>query len=492
VTFAPDEKEHTYVELRDYIRILHKNWIIILVLTVLGGAIGAGYSATQTPTYQSTTQLYVSVRSEGAATGDLVQGTTFARQIVASYVDVVNTALVLEPVVEQLGLDLSVAELSAQVTASAPLNTVMIDITATDADPARAAAIADATATSLANAVQTTLEQPATEGEASPVQVTTVQPAVRPSEPSSPNTPLNVALGTLLGIALGIGVGVLRTVLDTRVRTLHDIEQLTSAPLLGGIAYDPAAQKRPLIVHADPRSPRAESFRSLRTNLQFLNIEGGPRSFVVSSAGPGEGKSTTTANLAIALAETGARVALIDGDLRLPRVADYMGIEGGVGLTDVLIGRVELADALQKWGRGKLFVLTSGPVPPNPSELLGSVAMDHVLAALTEHFDYVLIDAPPLLLVTDAAVLSKKTRGVIFAAASGKTKKHDLTGAIRSLETAGGQLLGLVVTMLPTRGPDSYGYGAYTYGATHEADGSKKLRARKEKRPKARKARVTA
>jgi capsular exopolysaccharide synthesis family protein len=158
-----------------------------------------------------------------------------------------------------------------------------------------------------------------------------------------------------------------------------------------------------------------------------------------------------------------------------------MGIEGGVGLTDVLIGRVELADALQKWGRGQLFVLTSGPVPPNPSELLGSAAMDHVLAALTDHFDYVLIDAPPLLLVTDAAVLSKKTRGVILAAASGKTKKQDLTGAIRSLETAGGDLLGLVVTMLPTRGPDSYGYGAYTYGSTHETDGSKKPVGRKKR-----------
>ncbi|MBD8023752.1 polysaccharide biosynthesis tyrosine autokinase [Microbacterium gallinarum] len=462
------------MELRDYIRILHKNWIIILVLTVLGAAAGAAYSFAQTPKYQATTQLYVSVRSEGAATGDLVQGTTFARQIVASYVDVVNTALVLDPVIAELGLDTTATALSSQITASTPLNTVMIDITATDTDPEQAAAIADATAASLATAVQTTLEVPASADAASPVQVRTVQPAVVPSTPSSPNTMLNIALGTLLGLALGIGIGVLRTVLDTRVRTLHDIEQLTTAPLLGGIAYDPGAQKRPLIVHADPRSPRAESFRSLRTNLQFLNIEGGPRSFVVSSAGPGEGKSTTTANLAIALAETGARVALVDGDLRLPRVADYMGIEGGVGLTDVLIGRVELADALQKWGRGQLFVLTSGPIPPNPSELLGSVAMDHVLASLTEHFDYVIIDAPPLLLVTDAAVLSKKTRGVILAAASGKTRKHDLTGAIRSLETAGGQLLGLVVTMLPTRGPDSYGYAAYTYGATHETDGSKK------------------
>lgn len=150
-----------------------------------------------------------------------------------------------------------------------------------------------------------------------------------------------------------------------------------------------------------------------------------------------------------------------------PLVADYMGIEGGVGLTDVLIGRVELADALQKWGRGQLFILPSGLVPPNPSELLGSPAMDHVLQALGEHFDFILIDAPPPLLVTDAAVLSKKTRGVIMVAASGKAKKQEVTGAIRSLDTAGGTLLGFVMTMLPTKGPDSYGYGAYTYGSTH-------------------------
>ncbi len=228
-------------------------------------------------------------------------------------------------------------------------------------------------------------------------------------------------------------------------------------------------------MHADPRNPRAESFRSLRTNLQFLNLDGGHTNLVISSAGPGEGKSTTAANLAISLAETGARVVLIDGDLRLPQVARYMGIEGGVGLTDVLIGRAELRDVMQKWGRGKLYVLPAGRIPPNPSELLGSAAMDRVLAALAEHFEFVLIDAPPLLLVTDAAVVSKKTNGAILVAASGATKKPELVGAVRTLETAGANLLGVVVTMLPTKGPDSYGYGAYTYGATHTDDDGQPL-----------------
>lgn len=455
------------MELRDYLRILHRNWILLLVLLIAGTGAGTAYALLQTPTYTASTSLYVSVRTEGAATGELVQGTTFARQMVTSYVDVIPTSLVLSPVIDELGLDETPAQLASRVEATTPLNTVLIDITVTDAEPERAAEIANAIASSFTSAVQNTIERPVNEDDASPVQVTITQPATTPEKPSSPNVPLYIAIGALLGLALGVGVSVLRAVLDTRVHTLHDLEQLTDKPMLGGIAYDSEASKRPLIVHADPRSPRAESFRTLRTNLQFLNVENGPRSFVVSSAGPGEGKSTTTANLAIALAETGARVALIDGDLRLPRVADYMGLEGGVGLTDVLIGRVHLADAIQQWGTGKLFVLTSGPVPPNPSELLGSTAMDNVLAALTEHFDYVLVDAPPLLLVTDAAVLSKKTRGVIMVAASGKTKKQELQGAFRTLDTAGGALLGVVVTMLPTRGPDSYGYGAYTYGSTH-------------------------
>lgn len=475
------------MELRDYVRILHRNWILMLVLLILGLAGGAGYAALQQPKYVASTQLYVSVRTEGAATGDLVQGTTFARQMVTSYVDVVGTALVLEPVIDELGLDDTVAGLSSRITATTPLNTVLIDITVTDGDAEQAAEIANAVASSFQDAVQNTLEQPAAEGAVSPVQINVTEPAVASTTPTSPNVRMLIILGGLLGLALGVAIAVLRTVLDNRIHTLHDIETLTDRPVLGGIAFDPAAAKRPLIVHADPRSPLAESFRSLRTNLQFLNVDAGPRIFVVSSAGPGEGKSTMTANLAIALAETGARVALVDGDLRLPRVADYMDIEGSVGLTDVLIGRIDIADALQKWGANDLYVLPSGQVPPNPSEMLGSAAMDQVLKPLGEYFDYVLIDAPPLLLVTDAAVVGSKTRGVIIAAASGKTKKQELAGAVRALETAGVNLLGVVVTMLPTKGPDSYGYGAYTYGATHAEDGAvtKPKKGKKGKKPKA-------
>lgn len=454
------------MELRDYIRILQKNWILIVAVAVLGAAMAAAVSIASTPKYESTTELYVSVRSGAdSASSELVQGTSFARQAVTSYVSIVTSASVLDPVIDDLGLDLTSRQLASKVSASSPLNTVLIQITVSDNDPQLAADIANAVGANLADVVVNMLEKPEGAG-VSMVRIETVQPAVASGSPTSPNVPLNLALGVLLGLAGGVGAAVLRTLLDTRIHSAHDIALVTTKPLLGGISFDPDATKRPLVVHVDPQSPRAESFRKLRTSLQFLDVDSRPRSFVITSSVPGEGKSTTAANLAISLAETGARVALIDGDLRLPRVADYMGIEGAVGLTDVLIGRVELVDVLQKWGRSNLYVLPSGRVPPNPSELLGSRNMEQLLDTLTSEVDYVIVDAPPLLLVTDAAVISKFTGGAILVAAAGRTTRGELTSAVSALDNIGSSLVGVVVTMLPTKGPDAYGYGTYTYGDT--------------------------
>ena len=456
------------MELRDYVRIIHKNWMLITAFTLVGICVAAGVSLIMKPQYEAGTQLYVSVRNESQASGELVQGSNFARQSVQSYVNIVGTESVLGPVIEELDLDTTIEALSAQVSSSAPINTSLIDIRVSGEDPKQTAEIANAIGASFSHLVQEELEVIESSAEASPVKLTTVQPAATPTRPVSPRIPLNITLGALVGLALGVGTSVLRSVLDTRVHSLHDIEQITDAPLLGGIAFDPEAKQRPLIVHADPRNPRAESFRTLRTNLQFLAVNDAAdlrgRSYVVSSAGPSEGKSTTAANLAIALAESGARVALVDGDLRLSRVAENMGLEGGVGLTDVLIGRAELADVLQRWGAGQLYVLPAGKMPPNPSELLGSKGMETLLETLHEHFDYILVDAPPLLLVTDAAVVSKHTNGTLLVAASGSTRKQALEMAMRTLAAGGGHLRGVVVTMLPTKGPDSYGYGAYAYG----------------------------
>lgn len=275
---------------------------------------------------------------------------------------------------------------------------------------------------------------------------------------------MNVALGGLIGLALALVFAWLREVLDSRIRNERDARAVTDAPILGAIAFDPQMKQNPLIVHSAPQSPRSESFRTLRTNLQFIEVDDDSRTFVLTSSMPGEGKSTTTANLAMALADGGDTVLLVDADLRKPRVAEFMGLDGGVGLSDVLIGRAQLVDAVQRWADKSLYVLPSGQVPPNPSELLGSKAMATLVGELQAEFDWVLFDAPPLLPVTDAVVLSKHVGGVIMVASAGKTTRSQLESAVRLLETADSSLDGLVMTMVPTRGADAYGYGHYGYG----------------------------
>ncbi|BDV29787.1 polysaccharide biosynthesis tyrosine autokinase [Microbacterium terricola] len=447
------------MELSDYIRILRKNWVIILVVTLLGLGASAAYSLTRTPIYESSSTVFVSTQTSGSV-AELQQGSSFTQARINTYVGLVTTPIVMNPVIAELGLGTTASELAESVTASAALNTTLITITVSDPDPVLAADIANALAASLTDTVEAI--EPTSDNGISPVKLSRVKDAQPALAPSSPNVPLNLALGGLIGLALGIGIAVLRTVLDTRVRNGRDVEQVTKAPLIGAIAFDPKAKERPLIVHADPLSPRAESFRALRTNLQFLDM-GGRSSFVITSSVPSEGKSTTTINLAIALADAGKRVALLDCDLRKPKVAEYLGIEGGAGLTDVLIGRARVGDVMLPWGGRSLYVLPAGKIPPNPSELLGSKQMQTLLDVLERDFDMVLCDAPPLLPVTDGAILARATSGAILAVSAGRTTRHQLTGAVDALATVGAKLAGIALTMVPTRGPDSY-YGGYGYG----------------------------
>jgi succinoglycan biosynthesis transport protein ExoP len=451
------------VELRDYIRILRKSWVVIVVLTLVGIAAAATYSIVQTPTYSSSAKVFVST-SGGSTVQDLAQGNTFTQARVLTYTALAVTPIVLLPVISELGLDLSSEQLAAMTTVSAPLNTNIIDISVTDADPAQAAQIATGVSESLTKVVESLESSAAGATNVSPVKLALIQHAAIPQKPVSPNVPLNIALGALVGLALGIGLAVLRETLDTRIRNERDIESITDVPILGGIVFDPNASVRPLIVHADPRSPRAESFRSLRTNLQFLDVGRQDRCFVITSSIQTEGKSTTAANLAIALADAGSRVLIVDADLRRPQLANYMGLEGAVGLTDLLIGSAEPQDVIQQWGSKELFVLPAGKTPPNPSELLGSEAMVKLIKEFNGVFDVVLFDSPPLLPVTDAAILARIVGGTLVVCAAGRTHKNQLKSALAALNSVDAPISGLVLTMLPTKGPDAYGYGRYGYG----------------------------
>lgn len=455
------------MELRDYLHVLRKYAVLIVITTLVGVGAAALWSLTRTPMYTASSTVYVSTQS-GDTVAELQQGQTFTQARVATYAALATTPVVIDPVISELGLDSTAASQAARVTATAETGTNLITITVTDADPAQAAEISNAISGSLTTTVESldTLDGQ----EVSPVRLTRVENALPPSQASSPNVPLNLALGLLLGIAAGIGIAMLLTVLDTKVRTKRDVLHITDTPVLGAIPFDAKWKQRPLIIDVDPLSPRAEAFRSLRTNLQFIEFDGA-HSFTVTSAMPSEGKSSTAINLAIALADAGKKVALLDADLRKPKVAEYCKIDGSIGLTDVLIGSVRLGDVMLPWGQRSLFILPAGRIPPNPSELLGSPQMHQLLEVLERDFDVVICDSPPLLPVTDAAVLSKSTSRVITVVAAGETTKQQLAAAMSALEHVDANQAGIVITKVPTRGADAatYGYG-YGYGEQRYGD----------------------
>lgn len=454
------------MDLRDYLRILRRNWILIVAAALTGLLIGGAASVLTKPTYTAETQLFVAIQSSGSVQ-ELQQGNTFSQARVQSYVKTVASPVVLQPAIDSLGLAVTAEELAEKVKANTDVNTVLINISVADHSPVQAAAIAQAVASSLIRAVDT-LEKPKTGG-TSPVSLSIIKPAVAPATPSAPSTQVNLVLGLVIGLALGVAVAVLRTTLDNRIRGEADLRRVTDAPLLGGIAFDQDATRKPLLTQAPPQSPRAESFRQLRTNLQFANVSGQAKTVLITSSLPGEGKSTTATNLAIALAQAGQTVCLIDADLRRPMVGEYLGLDRSAGLTTALVGIADVEDLLQPWGDDNLFVLASGQIPPNPSELLGSNEMKELIVRLEHSFDTVVIDAPPLLPVTDAAVLSQHVAGVVVVVGSQKLRYQDLEKSLSALEMVGSNVLGIVLNRVPAKGPDAYSYSYYSHDDQHKS-----------------------
>ena len=451
--------------LTQYLRVLRNQWLVVILLAILGLGGATAYTYRQTPVYSAQTQLFISVRTDPGISA-LTQGSSFTQQRVKSYVDIVTSPLIATPVIKKLRLPFTPDQLASRVSASNPLDTVLLDIVVTDTDPVRAAAIANAVGAEFPRLVAQ-LETPFGE-DLSPVTVSVTRTAIVPGGPISPQVPLNLALGLIVGLGLGIGAAVLREQFNTSVNGVGDVEKLTGAIPLGVVPYDAQAAKQPLIT-TDQFGGRAEAFRTLRTNLQFADVDDPPRVITISSALPDEGKTTTACNVALTLAQSGARVVLVEGDLRKPAVGKYLGISNAAGLTNVLAGQHELRDVLVSYQRDMLAVLPSGPTPPNPSEMLGSQQMQQLLTTLAAAYDLVVIDAPPLLPVTDAAVLAAAADGAILVIRHGRSRREEVERATQALTSVNAKVLGTVLNFAPRRkrrgGYDGYGYG-YGYGET--------------------------
>jgi capsular exopolysaccharide synthesis family protein len=465
------------MDLRDYLGVLRRRWWVVLCTVAAAVSLAILVTVQTPPQYATGVTFFVTTPADGVS--DAYQGGLFSQQRVKSYADLLTSDRLARAVVDNQTLGLSADEVRARVSAQAVPNTVLLRATVIDVDAARSTRIADVLAVQFIKLVQT-IETPP--GRSTPsVKVEVVGgPQLNPT-PVSPRPTRNIGLAAMLGLILGFGGAVLREVLDTTVKTVEALKEASGAPVLGTVPYDASAKKSPLIIEAGGRSARAEAYRRLRTNLQFVDVDRPARVIVVSSAVPGEGKSTTASNLAIAFAEAGKRVLLLDADLRMPKIAEYLGLEGAVGLTNVLAGQVAPADVVQQWGKAGLWVLPSGSIPPNPSELLGSQNMADLLDSFRDAFDMVILDAPPLLPVTDAAVIATRSDGAVLVGRAGRTTRSQINAAMAALRAVDARVLGCLLNMLPSAGTDAYGYDygygyGYAYGYVHEPPSAKDAR----------------
>ncbi|NUO80741.1 polysaccharide biosynthesis tyrosine autokinase [candidate division KSB1 bacterium] len=334
-------------------------------------------------------------------------------------------------------------------------------------------------------------------------QVRIIDPAKAPSIPIRPKKKLNLIIGALIGLGLGFGLTFLFEFMDNTVRSIEDVEKI-GVTVLGSIpvikedeamkrlkmlpghmngkngAVDPNEAKvmaARLITHFAPKSPISEAYRTFRTNLQYTKLDKDLKALLVTSPGPGEGKSTSVSNLAITMAQMGSRVLLIDSDLRRPVLHSIFKVDRRIGLSNVLVGRATIEEAVQTTEIDNLFVMPCGTLPPNPSELLASSAMTRTLEQLKAMYDIVLFDSPPIIAVTDAAVLGSRLDGVILVVKSGQTDREAAFRAFTLLKNVNTRILGALLNGVQIEslyGSYYYYYHYYYYGK----DGEKKRKRR--------------
>jgi len=514
------DQSQSSVSLRHYAEILWRHKWLILEVVIIIPAIVVGVSFTQPNEYSATGRIMTASQSPAVSVAvganiDLSKPDERELQTLASFV---VTPEIAKRVSDALGWPDDPATLMASTTAEADPNADIIAVTSERAKPAEAAALANAFAqqfvqwrkdtqqNSLDEAItlldeQVALASPGSDARTALVErrsqldvlktlvsggLTVGEAAQPPGAPSSPKPLRNGVLAFAAALVLGVGFAFLRDSLNVKVRSAEEIAELTDLPVIAAIPEFRRSEKNPdkLIVLDDPRGPTAEAYRFLRTNLDFVNFNHDIKVVLVTSPLPAQGKSTTIANLAVALLRAGKRVAVVEGDLRRPALHRYFKIANARGVTNVVSGATPLADAMQALtfkdssvvittasapnatdaikagpaakGDLKLRVLPSGPLPPNPGEIVNSQQLADILEALKTDSDYVLVDAPPMFAVGDAAAMADKVDGVIVVLRLEETTADMLKSVEDFFKRVPTRPLGLVVSGVPRGSKGKY------------------------------------
>jgi polysaccharide biosynthesis transport protein len=519
--------------LRDYLQVVRRQKRIILLAAVLVPAAAFVFSIRQQAQYQGSAQVLLSQQDlSSQLTGTQVYNNAPADRQAQTQASLARVPAVAAGATRAAHVPMSAKDFLAQSTVTPGTNSDLLTFDFTDPDPGRAQQLATAYAHSYVRyrlatdtaainsalkevetqigqisskgALYNMLQDKATQLRTLAALKTANASVVRDSEPAiqtAPRTKRNVVLGVLLGLFLGVGLAFLREALDTRVRSAEAIGEQLALPLLARLP-EPDKKLRAanrLAMLADPSSLQSEAFRMLRTNVEFASLDKKAKVVMVTSATEQEGKSTTIANLAVALARSGKHVVLVDLDLRRPFIDKFFDLGGQPGLTQVAIGVAGLGQAVSRIAldsyesllvphangngstnrngngnkeaisaAGCLDVIPSGPVPPDPGEFVGTKRLTEILAHLGEHADIVLIDAPPLLHVGDGLVLSSKVDAVLVVTRMDVMRRPMLTELKRLLDTMPAHKLGFVVTGAEAEESyGGYGYGPQAYAYTH-------------------------
>jgi receptor protein-tyrosine kinase len=459
----PRDLESAGAGLRHYLDVIQRRKWIVLAITLVCAGTAVGLSYSQKPVYRAATKIVI---GQG---GGLVQP-GFANSIqpyTATMSDLITSEIVAQNVIESLQLDLTPHELLSKISTSINPQTAVVDVYVDDHDRTQAVRIDQEVATVFSRLVTDRFGRAsAASGTTQPLSANVFDPAHALSGQVSPRPKRNVAIALILGLILGLVAAFLREHFDRGLRSREDVEAAFGLPVIGQVPFTSRGKEQRRVAF-EGRGETAEAFRGLRANLQYLAVQRPLRTILITSASAEQGKTTVTANLAVTIARSGASVVVLDGDLRRPRLETTFGFEPlGPGLTTVLVGAASLDQVLLEVelpddgtrDSGRIAFIPSGPLPPNPSELLTSAQMTALLDRLTASFDYVLLDSPPVLLVADALELAREVDGVVLVVRRGSASTDEARELRATVDRLGIHLVGAVLTDVePVRSYGSYG-----------------------------------
>jgi capsular exopolysaccharide synthesis family protein len=534
--FEQNEATETPVNLMEFFYLLWSWAWLILLAGLLAGIAAYIISINTTPMYETSIRLLV---SDPPVMRSLDTSAMLSTQTMTStYAEMLVDRPVMQGVIDKLDLRMTSDELKPSISVEIVRNTQLLVVTVQDTNPLRASDIANTIATVFTDRIRELQSQRyastqeglakqvsdmekqieetnrAITSESDPAQLLQLQsrltqyrslysnlvtnyeqvrlaeaqtstnvfvsePASVPRDPVSPKTALNTLLAIVAGMLLAAGAVFAIDTLDDTIKNPDEIRQRFNLTVLGVISRHEMVNGKPICL-TQPRSPVAEAFRTLRTNITFAAVDAPLRRILITSSTPQEGKTTISSNLAVVLAQAEKPVVLIDADLRRPQIHSKFGLPNRLGLTSLFLHSTESMNGLvQKIEGTRLGVVTSGGLPPNPAELLTSQKMTGILNQLNQDFELIVIDSPPVLTVTDAVALSPGMDGVILIAKPGVTKNSALKQTIEQLQAVGAHVLGVVLNEV---NPGSRKYGYYyhryysKYSHYYEKDGEKKNR----------------